>query len=81
VKLSGKAVAYGAVTVINAISCGLGAALGVGLRTEASVKLTSQPGRIEGRILSDPQESTILIEKTSPSVEAFRSRGGIRRVC
>ena len=63
-KLSGKAVAYGAVTVINAISCGLGAALGVGLRTEASVKLTSQPGRIEGRILSDPQESTILIEKT-----------------
>jgi len=63
-KLSGKAVAYGAVTVINAISCGLGAALGVGLRTEASVELTDQPGLIEGRILSDPQESTILIEKT-----------------
>jgi len=62
--LSGKAVAYGAVTVINAISCGLGAALGVGLRTEASVKLTNHPKRIEGRILSDPQESTILIEKT-----------------
>ena len=67
-RLSGKAVAYGAVTVINAISCGLGAALGVGLRTEASVELTNQPKRIEGRILSDPQESTVLIEKTVTKV-------------
>jgi len=67
-KLSGKAVAYGAVTVINAISCGLGAALGVSLRTEASVELTNQPRQIEGRILSDPQESTILIEKTVTQV-------------
>jgi len=63
-KLSGKAVAYGAVTVINAISCGLGAALGVALRTEAYVELTDQPGRIEGHILSDPQESTLLMKKT-----------------
>lgn len=61
--LIGRAVAYGAVTIINAISCGLGAALGVGLRTEARVKLTNEPGRIEGRILSDPSESTVLIEK------------------
>ncbi len=61
--LIGKAVAYGAVTVINAISCGFGAALGVDLKTEASVKLTNEPGRIEGRILSDPGESPILIEK------------------
>jgi len=60
----GRAVAYGAVTVINAISCGLGAALGVKLRTEATVRLTNRPGRVEGRILSDPEESTILIEKT-----------------
>ena len=67
-RLSGKAVAYGAVTVINAISCGLGAALGVGLRTEASVELTNQPKWIEGRILSDPQESTVLIEKTVTKV-------------
>jgi len=59
----GKAIAYGAVTIINAISCGLGAALSVGLKTEASVKLTDEPGRIEGRILSDPEENTILIEK------------------
>jgi shikimate kinase len=60
----GKAVAYGAVTIINAISCGLGAALGVDLRTEATVKLTDEPGKIKGRILSDPEESTALIENT-----------------
>ena len=61
--LTGRAVAYGAITVINAISCGLGAALGVELKTEAYVELTDRPGRIEGKILSDPGESTILIEK------------------
>lgn len=63
-KALGRAIAYGAVTIINAISCGLGAALGVSLWTEARVKLTNEPGRIEGKILSDPSESTILIEKT-----------------
>lgn len=62
--LVGKAVAHGAVTIINAISCGFGAALGVELKTEAFVKLTSEPGHVEGRILSHPEESTILIEKT-----------------
>ncbi|MCW4027040.1 MAG: shikimate kinase [Candidatus Bathyarchaeota archaeon] len=59
----GKAVAHGAITVINAISCGFGAALGVGLKTEATVRLTNEPGMIEGRILSDPKENTTLIEK------------------
>lgn len=59
----GKAIAYGAVTIINAISCGYGAALGVNLKTEATVKLTNEPGRIEGRILSDPEENTVLMEK------------------
>jgi len=60
--LSGKAVAYGAATIVNAISCGFGAALGIGLKTEASVELTDEPGRIEGRILSDPEESPVLIK-------------------
>ena len=59
----GRAVAYGAVTIINAISCGLGAALSINLRTEATVKLTDESGKIEGKILSDPSESTVLIEK------------------
>jgi len=62
--LIGRAVAYGAVTIVNAISCGLGAALGINLKTEASVKLTDDPSRVEGKILSDPNEETILIEKT-----------------
>ncbi len=62
--LIGRAVAYGAITIINAISCGLGAALGINLKTEATVKLMDEPGRIEGKILSDPSESTILIEKS-----------------
>jgi len=59
----GRAVAHGAVTIVNAISCGLGAALGVRLKTEAEVRLTNEPGRIVGRILSDPEESTVLIER------------------
>jgi len=71
--LVGKAVAYGAVTVINAISCGFGAALSVDLSTEAKVELTNVPGRIEGRIMSDPDESTVLIEKTVKCV--FKSLG------
>lgn len=61
---TGKAITHGAVTIINAISCGLGAGLGVNLWTEASVKLTYEPRVIEGKIISDPEESTILIEKT-----------------
>jgi shikimate kinase len=60
---TGRAVAHGAITVINAISCGFGAALGVDLKTEASVKLTDEPGWIEGKILSDPEEDTLLIKK------------------
>jgi len=60
----GKAVAHGAVTIVNAISCGLGAALGINLWTEASVKLTNEPNIIEGKIVSDPEESTVLIKKT-----------------
>jgi shikimate kinase len=73
----GKAVAYGAVTIINAISCGFGAALSVDLKTEAAVKLTDEPGRIEGRILSDLEESPTLIEKTvSQVLKRFSSERG-----
>lgn len=60
----GKAIAYGAVTIVNAISCGLGAALGVKLWTEATVKLTDEPSVIEGKIISDPTENTELIVET-----------------
>lgn len=73
VKGYGRAVAYGAVTIVNAIACGYGAALGVDLWTEATVKLTRNPGVIEGKIISDPSEDVTLIQKTVKRVlEYFR---------
>lgn len=59
----GRALAHGAVTIVNAISCGYGAALGIDLWTEAKVTLNENVGVIEGRILNDPSESNVLIEK------------------
>ena len=64
--MTGKAVAiaHGAATVVNAIALGKGAAFGVDLWTKAEVKVTSEPGVITAEIVSDPNESTLLIEKT-----------------
>jgi shikimate kinase len=64
--LTGKAeaICHGAATIINAIAMGKGAAFGVNLWTTAEVKLTDEPGIIEGKILSDPTEKSTLIEKT-----------------
>lgn len=58
------AIAHGAATIINAIATGQGAAFGVDLWTRAEVKLTDEPRIIKGEILSDPTESTVLIERT-----------------
>jgi len=59
-----EAICHGAATIINAIAMGKGAAFGVDLWTKAEVKLTDEPGVIEGKIASDPNENPILIEKT-----------------
>ena len=59
-----EALCHGAATIINAIAMGKGAAFGVDLWTKAEVKLTDDPGIIEGIIVSDPTENTILIKKT-----------------
>ncbi|MFQ6085492.1 MAG: shikimate kinase [Candidatus Bathyarchaeia archaeon] len=59
----GEAISHGAGTIINAIATGKGAAFGVGLWTKARVELTDEPGKIVGKILSDPREKPILIEK------------------
>jgi len=72
----GRAVAYGAITIVNAISCGLGAALGIDLKTEAKVKLTDEAGRVEGVILSDPEESITLIKKTVMKVLKYFNLDG-----
>lgn len=68
--MGGKAtaVSYGGATIINAIATGKGVAFGVKLWTKAEVKLTDKPGVIEGEILSDPNESPLLIEKTVGNV-------------
>ena len=59
-----EAMAHGAATIINAIALGQGAAFGVNLFTKAEVKLTDEANVINGEIISDPEESTVLIEKT-----------------
>jgi shikimate kinase len=68
--VAGKAiaVAHGAATIVNAIALGKGAAFGVDLWTRAEVKLTDEPGVIRAEIVSDPKESTLLIEKTASRV-------------
>jgi shikimate kinase len=63
-----EAICHGAATIINAIAMGKGAAFGVDLWTKAEVKLTDEPGVIEGKIISDPTENQILIKKTMERV-------------
>jgi len=59
-----EAVSHGAATIINAIATGRGAAIGIDLWTKARVQLTDKVGVFEGKIVSDPEENPILIEKT-----------------
>jgi len=63
--LNGKAeaISHGAATIINAIATGKGAAIGVDLWTKVGVQITDEPG-IQGKIMSDPSEKPVLIEKT-----------------
>ena len=60
-----EAVSYGAVTIVNAMATGKGAALGVKLWTRARVTLTSHGGLILARNLSDPKEKGGLAEATA----------------
>jgi len=63
-----EAIAHGAVTIINAISIGKGAALGIDLWTRANVSLNDHPDRIAVRIKSDPSESAVLARKVVQGV-------------
>ena len=58
------AIAHGAATIVNAMALGKGAAFGVDLFTKAEVKLTDEPYVIKAEITSEPEESTLLMEKT-----------------
>ena len=63
-----EAVSHGAVTVVNAMATGRGAALGVGLQTRATVTVTNRSGVFVARNLSDPRESTALAKAAARMV-------------
>ena len=63
-----EAIAYGAATVVNAISTGKGAALGVDLWTKARVELNGRVGGISASIIGEPDESTCLIATTARKI-------------
>ena len=58
----GKAYCHGAATIINGIVLGKGAAFGIGLRTNATVELTGEPGVFEVTIEQDTGENPMLAE-------------------
>jgi shikimate kinase len=63
-----EALSHGAITIVNAMATGKGAALGIRLWTKAKVTLTNHPGLFTGRNVSDPQEGTQLIETVARHV-------------
>jgi shikimate kinase len=65
-----EAVSHGAITIINAMATGRGAALGIALRTRARVTLTNRLGVFLARNLSDPHEDTDLARATAQLVFA-----------
>jgi len=62
-----QAIAYGAITIINAIATGKGGAMGIDLWTKASVELNNT-GKVECKILSDPNEKDILVKEVFRTV-------------
>lgn len=59
--MEGRACAFGAASIVNAIASGKGAAFGISLKTEASVSLNDS-GKFNGSIKGSPGEDTSLIE-------------------
>jgi len=72
-----EAVCHGAVTVVNAMATGMGAALGVDLWTRAKVTLTDRVGTIAARNLSEPKEDSRLSKITVRRV--LSKYGGLRK--
>lgn len=63
-----EAVSHGAVTIVNAMATGRGAALGIMLWTRAKVTLTNRPHQFVGRNVSEPEEDSNLIEMAARHV-------------
>lgn len=59
--MHGEAIAHGAATLVNAISTGRGAAVGVSLWTKARVELNRDVGKITATIQNEPHESLELV--------------------
>lgn len=62
--MRGRAIAHGAVTIVNAISTGKGAALGIDLLTEAKVELTRDSKQIDVSIIGGKNEDTTLAKES-----------------
>ena len=62
--MKGRAIAHGAVTIVNAISTGKGAALGIDLLTEAKVELTRDSKQVEVSIIGGKNEDTTLAKES-----------------
>ncbi len=60
-KGAGRAISYGAVTILNAFATGKGGALGVDLYSRAEVNLRDGRGSLSGFISSDSHESPQLV--------------------
>lgn len=66
--MTGRAIAHGAVTIVNAISTGKGAALGIDLLTEAKVELTRDSKQIDVSIIGGKNEDTTLAKESVNAV-------------
>ncbi len=66
--LQASAISYGAISVVNAIATGKGAALGVDLWTKAFVKLTLKPGQFSVSISPDKDEDQTLARTVAKRV-------------
>jgi len=74
--LRAKAIAHGAITIVNAIPSGLGAAMGIDLWTEALVEF-GEFGGIEVEIMDAVEEDKSLAEKV---VKKVLKKAGLNRL-
>lgn len=66
--MKGRAIAHGAISIVNAISTGKGAALGISLKTEAEVEVLQDSRKIEVEIRNDPGEDDTLVRQAVKGV-------------
>ncbi|MEE9134500.1 MAG: shikimate kinase [Nitrososphaerales archaeon] len=72
----GRAVSHGAITIVNAIATGDGAAMGINLQTEAVVELTRGSKEVDVSIKGSPKEDGALARAALQTVlERYNLRG------